>query len=1307
MNRLSKLCALAISIFILPVPGHSQGPITQRSTNGDFNKLTEILPPPPDATAIARYSGVEVSMSSGAVNKTIALRAFTYRSLSVPVTLSYVSNGIKVNELPSRVGMGWAFQAGGSISRVVYGFDDFFKTRFVPSADYLPDTDNPQLTSYCELFSQGNYDSQPDVFSFNFNGYSGKFVFDHQGNIIQMPVSNLKIAFNTYTNTEWTFCITTPDGVKYFFGGANAKERTRKGGDLTTFPNYADNVWHLAKITHPAGYNIYFNYQATTAYQYQVGRSEAKYKAAFDSDVPLQYTWINNQGMLETEYMYGMVPPGSTTDEYLTTTFAVLQSITADDGSHMNFNYSTAAYPEKLLEGIAYYNLKNTCLAKYQLTYDVVSIPNSGSLPFLMSVKETDNFDHFLNAGHRFEYINKSSMPARFSKSQDHWGYFNNKINTTLIPTPTDPTLQSWFPNATADREVDAAYAGYGLLSSITYPTGGKDEIEYEANLITQQQDGNTIATATQSITSTSAAWGPESSGAVFTIYYDKKVTFKWHCDYVASGTVDPLHDGGKIRIANASGQTVYTQYLVPDASDEVEFSELPIGTYTLYVQARGFNVKTDGTVHYRSGTSPSWQDVNIGVGGMRVKKHTASEVLGNKPIITRYYYGKYTELNKSSAQPVPRPNYYKVYRETVSIFIIDGDCNPANKTFDHKAMYSNTINALYIFNGGPVNYSAVTVSHGGDNFENGGTEHKFFIVPDAEALPIRGDIMQGAPLTNSAWRSGRETETTTFKKVNGSFTVLQNTLNEYVDDDQRRYNDLRCWVINRDYAPICTNWSNDTTVAGPFPYVTAAYSIAKYYLTSCWSYMNKSTTKVYDENGQNPMTTINNFFYDDDRHLMLTRTEVLNSKGELQKTQIKYPHDFAATGNVYQDMVDKNIIAATVEQKMFNGTQLLERIMNNFDNTWYGDKHVVAVKNIEMQKGAVSESRFRYYKYDTYGNPLELAKENDARQSFLWDYSNTMPVAKISNAVASEVAYTSFEADGKGGWTYTGLGFYDASAPTGNKVFNLPYTNSIFRYGLTAGTYIVSYWSKNGQYAVSGSVSSVTGRTLSGWTYYEHKVPNPSSGTISITGNGLIDELRLYPEKAQMSTYTFEPLVGMTSACDASGRITYYQYDGYNRLVMIRDENRKILNLYCYNYADQVERCTLYSNVEKSGVFARSDCATGYTGTTITYTVPAGLYFSNISQLDADQMAERDKTIHGPEYANILGSCVLMCSANNCTGDNKRCVAGVCETGVKVCTGSVPVHGGLWQTTYHYEFSDGFWSQNFTEYTSLPCSID
>jgi YD repeat-containing protein len=90
-------------------------------------------------------------------------------------------------------------------------------------------------------------------------------------------------------------------------------------------------------------------------------------------------------------------------------------------------------------------------------------------------------------------------------------------------------------------------------------------------------------------------------------------------------------------------------------------------------------------------------------------------------------------------------------------------------------------------------------------------------------------------------------------------------------------------------------------------------------------------------------------------------------------------------------------------------------------------------------------------------------------------------------------------------------------------------------------------------------------GKTINGWTLYVHKVTGQT--TISVSGSGLIDELRLYPAKAQMATYTFEPLVGMTSSCDAGNRITYYEYDGLQRLRRIRDQDYNIIKSIEYQY--------------------------------------------------------------------------------------------------------------------------------------------
>ncbi len=87
-------------------------------------------------------------------------------------------------------------------------------------------------------------------------------------------------------------------------------------------------------------------------------------------------------------------------------------------------------------------------------------------------------------------------------------------------------------------------------------------------------------------------------------------------------------------------------------------------------------------------------------------------------------------------------------------------------------------------------------------------------------------------------------------------------------------------------------------------------------------------------------------------------------------------------------------------------------------------------------------------------------------------------------------------------------------------------------------------------------------------WTYFEHTVTGTS--TVSITGGGDIDELRLYPANAQMTTYTYASEVGMTSACDVDNRATYYYYDTLGRLSYVKDQDGNIIKTYRYHYEGQ-----------------------------------------------------------------------------------------------------------------------------------------
>jgi YD repeat-containing protein len=57
------------------------------------------------------------------------------------------------------------------------------------------------------------------------------------------------------------------------------------------------------------------------------------------------------------------------------------------------------------------------------------------------------------------------------------------------------------------------------------------------------------------------------------------------------------------------------------------------------------------------------------------------------------------------------------------------------------------------------------------------------------------------------------------------------------------------------------------------------------------------------------------------------------------------------------------------------------------------------------------------------------------------------------------------------------------------------------------------------------------------------------------------------------MGTYTYNPLYGMTSGCDAGNRITYYEYDAKGKLYLTRDLDGKILKQYDYQYQVPVQQ--------------------------------------------------------------------------------------------------------------------------------------
>jgi hypothetical protein len=434
------------------------------------------------------------------------------------------------------------------------------------------------------------------------------------------------------------------------------------------------------------------------------------------------------------------------------------------------------------------------------------------------------------------------------------------------------------------------------------------------------------------------------------------------------------------------------------------------------------------------------------------------------------------------------------------------------------------------------------------------------------------------------------------------------------------------------------------------------------------YSYHNNPSQIVRKtfSNGQT-LTQTTNFSYKGNNNPLLTEQTTTQSDGSVFKTQYFYPEDKAGDPEypASAGMVAKNMLGTVVEERTFKGTQaLMTQKYIYSDVTGSGGYKPVLNKTINYTISGSGTEEGANITYYSDGKAKESYKTNDFKTAYIWDYKKTFPIAEVKNVTsASDIAYTSFETTenwstgGYNQWVYNTSAIQTQNtSPTGASVFNLNYgggSQTITRSLDPAKQYVLSLWF-NGSAVSVGGLTAVNGETISGWTYKEYAVTGLNS--ITISGTGLIDELRLYPKGSLMTTYAYQPLHGIMSQCDANNKISYYIYDLSGRLTLIVDKDFKVVKKICYNYFNEVVNCSdsYFRNSLVSQVFTKNDCGEGYEGSSVTYTIPANTYGSSSSSSDADQQAQADINYYGQAYANAHGTC--SCTVNSCSGVGKKC---------------------------------------------------
>jgi len=1142
-------------------------------------EFSKIVPPNPNVASLFKSTMTPVNEYSGLPSVSIPLYTVSEGAVSLPISLSYNASGIQVSEESGIVGLGWALNIGGAITRSVNGNDDFATSSvgylkhsqqypdpvigsggyFDPDQHGFVDSDsqskflvNGILTSFDQTiypYYQDN-DFMPDMFYYNFNGYSGSFVLERNGNAVLTEKGGLKILVDTSSGLSQSvkFTITTEDGTIYEF---NKTEFTNFSGSGLGIPGYTSS-WYLSKITDISGNHIDFIYENKGNI---VPLRSFTQNFEIDSCVPASTDPNNDCVYVQAGFKEYAGPYTSIEGVYL--------SEMHFRNGKVNLNYSDDNVRTDVkgyyLKSIEIKNNTNTSIKRHDFNYSYFGNSSNGDFKSLAQ----GDYSGSINSGgsafphinlrlklnsvtedsiktHSFEYYQGSNnyVPNKTTLDQDYWGFYNGAGNTQSFIPSVNPniTAQQGSSFIAADRLPRETHSKLFSLKKITYPTKGSTTFEYETNTfdkIELQTVTSRVWQAAKADETTpytvSVPFTPETFPfrieAFFTLsgwnssmssskpYVDFLSTF--HLRLKKSDGTDlkyyyfPSNEGNQ-QWNNVQGYA-YAGYIYPAE----EWGTQHGNQFTLEAYFNNQNGLLRGVAEIKASWEATYENIQSYYskgGGLRVKSISDYDSDGSLEIKRAFNYhyqstvdGQVVQKSYGKLKTI-KPRYDRIHRFT---YTGSGSNQVRNSTVVGS---SNSINTFSKDAGSYVGYDQVETIYEGSNVDNGKQIKKFYNTKDLfrfyNTISYLDDYYQFSPVRVP--HNGLNYLTQNYKRVGNAYSLVGEIENDYSINGFSASNfDLNKLYQNPSYVIGAKKENYSLIVGNYYDYSYFKFQLHPYYSNLIQQTATKET--LYDTNGQNPVVNEQKFYYDNAIHLQRTRIESTNSVGEVLETKIYYPDDISSTTSLVEG---GNLISSEYTQIDRLKTHDLHRIATAVQtvtkkngqitsiqrNLFKTDDGIVLPSSVKTAKGSNSlEDRLVYHDYDNEGNPLEVSKADGTHEYYIWGYKGEYPIAKIENFTAPQAAAIQ-----------TSL---LAPAVTASNNDNSIATEDILR------------------------------------TKLNDLRNNPTlSGTL-------------------VTTYTYDPLIGVTSMTDPKGYTIYYEYDAFNRLKQVKDQDGKILSANEYHY--------------------------------------------------------------------------------------------------------------------------------------------
>lgn len=1021
--------------------------------------LPDLTPPSPEAFAFTKYSS-EINEFSGKANVNIPIYTFKAGQLNLPVTLNYNSSGVRVDDLPTWTGMNWVLNTGGVITRVVKNLADEYFPRLYMTDTEISSSGASDCAPNASVFSQFHFspliDTERDIFQFNFNGFSGSFYLDQNLKPVVTKNENpIKIEILGTLSTQNEFLITTPDGVKFYFGGTNAIEKSSSTAHSSLIPT----AFYLTKIEHPIKGTILIEYDTI------VGPNFFKLNKVSYGEYPVEYGLIGGCVTIRDIYFYNKVQNQRTIKKIKSLDNS--EEIIFNNTSYTNENF------KKVLNSIEVKN-GNTLTKKIDFTYQSKTNNLESDSRFFLTRLEIDKA--FLGSlsskkyqEFNFEYDDPFDLPNRLSNGQDMFGYYNGKtLNASLLPD--NETVNYLRCSGFANRYANSFYAKKGSLKKITYPTGGYTTFEYESNPSTKKKYTYSGTTAFRNVESLTQLYGsiphlsseivmPEGFmdsetlqndlGLTESMYATQKAIININLSVLNYTNINSLKDRATFNVIDLSNnQSIGNKTLIIESShilNKTSFIEVNFEVGKHYkIEVTIPETSTNVTSLYAGASLTYLSGVEPAEGaGLRLKRQKEF-ALTNTPVNQKRYYYCPVEYYKNPIDVYSMPD--KIYPSFDIIVKPQGNVeNQSSVSIPYIGMYSNLTNQNMQALGGTDNqkvYKYVTTSYGGDNFENGGIQKEFNVLEnnliarintiptnDITGYGTDANAAAGGSLLTAltfARRNMRSYETDNrfsvsgncikeryFKKINNDLYIAKDILHLYNNIETKEINNLviKDMFITQGNA-LCNGvdvYPISTMYIGYYKTFTfnnfIASSITKEYFNPI-AIINKNNIEDidgdYDFSNVKTISTTQTYEYGS---LMGLPTKITTTKsdGTTQSIENVYVNQYASLNELtspqtsaYTALLAQNNVATPIEEKQLDNNGILLSKKRTTYKILSGNKVVPEI--IQTAKGNLNlEERAIFEEYDSKGNPTLVSLSGGTKIKYLYNANNQV-IAKIEN---------------------------------------------------------------------------------------------------------------------------------------------------------------------------------------------------------------------------------------------------------------------------------------------------------------------